>query len=825
MDGTSPDTEQGKSLLAANASKTKRVQSKGNYIDVYAGPSGPTDALYESVSESFAGMGAPKSEDRNTRQREKVDALSAKFKKALSDYASAEKAMNDITSAYLNLQDNSKQSMGGQFVKGSGDTVAYMTNQAGMLPVASASVLNQMKGKLGCPSQIGTVSGKIADPNDIGSLAGTTPNAIVSRQLQAAQPCSRTGVSLQAIGATNPSTNTASWKACTKTSDSWDIATLSSTTREDAIEECRVHAADQGYPAFGVTLNTDSSYSCSLAPNGYDTNSISTNAYDVKTAVSIANISGATDSTTFVMLYNGQMATGELASSDNDISKLSSYTAMNQTSAVSGCNALTKPSISVTSATYGGNCSGQSVPGYAKLIQGSSTYNVSSGNWTDATNKAVQGQTTAGYTIGGGDPAYGCGKAYSASYTCTGSDTKTISIDPVASYKTAMFDCQAEVTQCGLSRLTIGDDGNLVLTDGNGSIVWQSGATGARLAYPARVASKGKYGRNYLQAGEFLRNREFIGSPSGTYWLTAYLNSSNVLNVGVRYAVISCNGVTNVSQNPTSQGVFGDVGPGSSSAMGVYTMAEGSVTNQPRKIVYVDEDMKSRTVPSAKLGSSYTKFSGYNSSSSSLTKFTGLTADDCTQKCTERDDCYGVVHSPGSGNCWLKGEGMFPQGTRSPNAYANTYVRMMDPSLNQSCSSEVVASYSNIIAGLPAGTPMTMSTQCGLAKAISSQQALVKAKFDALEQVAAEVSTALKHLATEDQAIDNRLLKEMRRLQKDTETYQRVIKKTRGAADTIPTTNAMASSSDLELSSDTVQYMLWAALAGVGVLAALKAAR
>ena len=118
-----------------------------------------------------------------------------------------------------------------------------------------------------------------------------------------------------------------------------------------------------------------------------------------------------------------------------------------------------------------------------------------------------------------------------------------------------------------------------------------------------------------------------------------------------------------------------------------------------------------------------------------------------------------------------------------------------------------------------------MSTQCGLAKAISSQQALVKAKFDALEQVAAEVSTALKHLATEDQAIDNRLLKEMRRLQKDTETYQRVIKKTRGAADTIPTTNAMASSSDLELSSDTVQYMLWAALAGVGVLAALKAAR
>jgi len=120
---------------------------------------------------------------------------------------------------------------------------------------------------------------------------------------------------------------------------------------------------------------------------------------------------------------------------------------------------------------------------------------------------------------------------------------------------------------------------------------------------------------------------------------------------------------------------------------------------------------------------------------------------------------------------------------------------------------------------------MTMSSQCGLAKAISAQQAVVKAKFDALEQVASEVSAALKQLAAEDQSLDNRLLKEMRRLQKDTETYRKVVKQTGGAEDTVPTTNAMASSSSTELSSDSVQYMLWAALAGVGVLAAIKASR
>lgn len=827
MDGTSPDTEQGKSLLAANASKTKRVQSRANYIDVYAGPSGPTNALYESAAESFTGMGAPKSEDRNARQREKVDALSAKFRKALSDYASAEKAMNDVASAYLNLRDSSKQSMAGQFVKGSGDTVAYMTNQATILPIASDSVRKQMEGKLGCPTQIGTISGKIDDPNAIGSFAGTTPNAIVSRQLQAAQPCSRTGVSLQAMGATNPDTNTASWKACMKTQSDWSTATLTSTTSDAAIEECRVQATDNGYPAFGVTLNTDSSYTCSMAPHNYNTNSISTGAYDVKTTSVITKVDGGTSNTVFAILYNGQMATGELAASDNDISKMSSYTAIGLTSPISGCNALTRPAINVTSATYGGNCSGKSVPGYAKLVQGSSTYNIQSGNWTAATNKAVQGQTTAGYTIGGGDPAFGCGKGYSASYTCTGSDTKSISIDPVASYQTAMFDCQAEANQCGLSRLTIGDDGNVVLTNGDGSIIWQSGATGARLAYPSRVASKGKYGRNYLQAGEFLRQGEFVGSPSGTYWITAYLNTNNQLGVGIRYAVISCSGVTNVTQNPTSQGAFGDVGPGSKPAMGVYTMSEGSVTPAPRAFAYVDDEMKARpSTGQHTLGTKYTKLSGYNSPGNDLASpIPNSTPDNCTSECSARDDCYGIVFDKSNNNCWLKGASMFPVGHRNLDSTTDTYVRMIQPTYNKSCSTDVIPSYANVITGLPLGDPMTMSSQCGLAKAISAQQAVVKAKFDALEQVAGEVSAALKQLAAEDQSLDNRLLKEMRRLQKDTETYRKVVKQTGGAEETVPTTNAMASSSSTELSSDSVQYMLWAALAGVGVLAALKASR
>lgn len=833
MFGISPDTEHGRTLLAAKASKTKRVQSKMNNNDVYSSPSepsGPSNSIYESAAESFTGMGAAKSENINTLQRKQVDELSAKFKKALSEYSLAQKGLNEIASKYVNLQDSSKP-IQGKFVKGNGPTVGYVTEQAQILPIASESVLTAMQGKLGCPSGITNVNGNITDPNAIGSMAGTIPNAIVSRQLQAAQPCSRTGVVLQAIGATNPETNSASWKGCVTPQITWQNEEIQASTRDDAIEQCRVSATDGGYPAFGIAYSEKkNAYTCSLAPQGTNVESISTNAFSIKTSTTLTQVSNSNYLTVFALLYNGQMATGKIFDDDKTIKKMYDIITLNNTSATSDCNQLTTPRPIVKSASYGVNCSGQSIPEQYRSTVGSSTYNVALGNWTDITNIAIaKDEMLAGYTIGlqdgNIDPAPGCQKAYAASYTCTGSDIKTISIEKEANGQTAVFDCLKEFIKCSLFRLTITDDGNLSFTSENGAVLWQSGEKGPALIYDSRAASKGKYGRNYLQSGEFLMKGEFIGSPSGTYWLTTTLDSSNNFSVSVQYAVIGCSGVTNLTQNPSSKGAYGDIGDGTS--YGAYTMAEGTVTRNPRGMVYVDEQMKSRLVTSSKLGTTFTKISGYNTAFGQDlpgSPLLGLTVDQCNAKCSERDDCYGTVFNTAN-QCWFKGEKMFPTGSRNKDEKSDIYVRMSEPNYSSSCPTSVMASYANIIKGLPAGEPMSMSTQCGIGQSIGTQHDIVKAKEAILQDVTREVSNALKNLTAENQKIDNKLLGEMRKLQKEMSSYEDIIKKKSNIAANIPTTNAMEASSNIELSSDNIQYMMWAALAGIGVLAALKAAR
>lgn len=820
MDGTARYIEQGKSLLVSNASKIRRVQTKIDSYNSYSGLDGPTNELYENVVESFTGMSAQKSEQKSAEQRNMVDTLSAKFKKTLSEYATAEKSLSDIASSYVNMQESSK-TLKGRFIKGSGPEVGYITEQNEFLPVPSSSVLDSMKGKLGCPSNVDTVDGK---------LTGTNPNMLISKPLATAQSCAPTGVILQAIGATNPNTNIASWHSCTKPNDSWRQDSLSTTSRDEALLQCHLNAADQGFPAFGITLNTDNTYKCSLAPQGTNMENITTNAFSIKTQTTLANINSATTNTIFTLLYNGQMATGELAVGNNDIAKMSSYTALGYTgSAIAGCEPLNKPSVKVTSASYGVNCNGQQIPEYAQIGSTNNVYNVKVGNWTDITNKQVEGQEVGTYVIGSDnilDPAIGCGKAYSASYTCTGRDQKSVSIVPEASGQPAVFNCSDANAKCASPVLTLTDDGNLTLTNGSGSVIWQTGAKSVpTIAYPSRVASNGKYKRNYLRAGEFLRNEEFIGSPSGTFWIIPILNSSNQLNIGVMYAVISCIGVTNVSQKPSITGTYGDVGSDNSS-MGVYKMSSGSVSNVARQLTYVDNMMQSRAIQSSALGSIYTKFSEYDAPNSTLSNgtLTGLTSEQCQAKCTERTDCYGVVFSKNSDKCLLKGSGMFPNGTRTPNSASDIYVRMFNSGLDSSCSSDVKASYNDIMNGLPIGEPMKSSTQCGLSQALAQQQALVKTKASQLNNVAQEVSTALTAITAEGQNIDERLLKEMRKLQMDTAVYEKTLKKSTDVDATISTTNAMESTSRLEMSSDSVKYMVWASIAGLGVLAALKAA-
>uniref|UniRef100_A0A6C0IIW6 Bulb-type lectin domain-containing protein n=1 Tax=viral metagenome TaxID=1070528 RepID=A0A6C0IIW6_9ZZZZ len=183
------------------------------------------------------------------------------------------------------------------------------------------------------------------------------------------------------------------------------------------------------------------------------------------------------------------------------------------------------------------------------------TYNVSVGNWTSSVQDFVKGKSSASYVIDGIDPAVGCYKEFTATYQCGNNpDIKTINIPGEAGLKTAFFDCTGENNKCKDFRLTLGDDGNLVLTDSENKQVWTSNTSKTGLALDEFSAKNSKYGRNYLLADEVLNLGEFMGSPSGNcYLIMDKTPEGNGLQLN--YSVLNCDD-TQFGNDDSANGLF-----------------------------------------------------------------------------------------------------------------------------------------------------------------------------------------------------------------------------------------------------------------------------
>lgn len=178
------------------------------------------------------------------------------------------------------------------------------------------------------------------------------------------------------------------------------------------------------------------------------------------------------------------------------------------------------------------------------------------GNWTSYVKDFVKDKEVANYVVSGTDPAYGCLKDFTATYQCGSLPTvKNINIPGEAGGKTATFDCSAENQACSGFKLTLGDDGNLVLTNMAGAQIWTSNTTKTGLAMDEFKAIKGKYGRNYLMGGETLSLGEFIGSPSGNCYLIMAKGLDGQNGLQLNYSVVNCN-EQNFGNDENSNGLF-----------------------------------------------------------------------------------------------------------------------------------------------------------------------------------------------------------------------------------------------------------------------------
>jgi hypothetical protein len=171
-------------------------------------------------------------------------------------------------------------------------------------------------------------------------------------------------------------------------------------------------------------------------------------------------------------------------------------------------------------------------------------YNVPTDNWLDLVKPDVDGYDKTSYNIGvrfkTPVPTGTCKKNFTAVYKCGNGPQKNVSVAAEANGKLAEFDCKTEAAKCGPFKLTLGDDGNLVLTNGK-TEVWTSNTVGkvSKMPLEKYKQKNGKNKRNYLLQGEILELGEFIGSPSGNCYLIMDKDASGQAGLQLRYDVMA----------------------------------------------------------------------------------------------------------------------------------------------------------------------------------------------------------------------------------------------------------------------------------------------
>jgi hypothetical protein len=320
----------------------------------------------------------------------------------------------------------------------------------------------------------------------------------------------------------------------------------------------------------------------------------------------------------------------------------------------------------IKTATYGGNCNNVPIGNVTKIV--SDSFNC---NYTGSCLIPMSYQKL------GGDPAYGCPKNFDIDYTCGGKQfTKHLNFPEG---QTLTIDCNQHIQENCVFFFILQDDGNMCIyrgkdpSDIKGSSVWCAMTNGKQKApNPNWVASKGKYGRNYLKMTEFLAPDEWIGSTDGSLKLIMQKDGNLVL-----YTSEINSGCKSMANNKMG----GDVGINAA-----YDIGKATIPQNMGLIGLVDEDSVLHVYPSnnqKKQNTYSTIVQNVASWAYDISPFNG-SLESCKQECNSKDNCAGFSYNRNN-TCWLKNKGMYPfyesNGNAGPVSHWNldTYIRDQTP--------------------------------------------------------------------------------------------------------------------------------------------------
>jgi len=431
------------------------------------------------------------------------------------------------------------------------------------------------------------------------------------------------------------------------------------------------------------------------------------------------------------------------------------------------------------------------------------------GNWTQYVKDFINGKDTVKYTLGvsgGGttDPAIGCSKQFSTSYKCGKGAAKTMNITPDATGQTVTFDCFEENQKCRGFKLTLGDDGNLKLTnttDTVGTILWQSSTYKTGIPVEKYKAENSKFKRNYLNSGETLSAGEFIGSPTGNCYLIMEI-SNGTASLEIRYETLNCTG------NPGQQ--FG----GDHNTVSIYKIKKENSTNVG-KTGYIDEDGILHPYPDNLLqkNDKFYPIGWYSNNGNDIEVKKNINKSDCQQRCIANNQCGGYVYKEGNSECQLKNRNIFPNSSRMVDESSELYIRGNNVLNSTSCSKIVnnIPSSSWELANI--GEKMSMDTLCNLG-------AFTNADKNGLEKSNNTLLNSLNDLYTRLTGEIKSYIKITNYLEKNRETGRSLLTSHENAKTDIKTKqeknrqySALAEHTKTRLISENYNYMLCSILA------------
>lgn len=823
---------QGNKYQELNRQKCDRVKYVSEESSVV-----PRDSCNSQVSyvEGFTGFGQTKANVKNTQEAKRIDKLRDNYDKAVSKYSIAQKQLLDETSTFINNKTNTGEepSLQNSFIRMTNGAIGYVTDNNTFKYISSMDILNSIKGKNGCPSTVTQVGFTSDNYQNVGEQLGTTPDLLVGTPMTMNSSCAPTSVNIQILGASDPAENKANWLGCfdgtgdffTKQED------LTGTSSSDILTNCHTRAADTGASTYYIGSETDNSYSCFTSKPGMTTVNIEKGmkpGYVLQTSKVIHETSKLSPTSSDVpaagLMNNGQIAIGTVSGGISNFGSQVKNAQIKTDMESNNCDAVYGSRITLKNATYGGNCNGIT-------YNGKGPWTVPANNWLGTTYQAIAtgdgytGELLVSFTT---DPARGCPKEYSASYICgSNTQTKIVDIPGEASSKTAVFDCSSENAKCREGVLTLSDDGNLTLTNGDNDIVYQSGTNQVGIMLAEYRATNSKYGRNYLKTGDYLLNNQFIGSPSGNCALMCK-TVNNVTSLSIVYFAWGCNKPgTAPSTNPGEDGFITNV-PG---LRATYSMQDGVLVNSGvGQVVYSDTNMKKKTYPSGmvSLGSEYIDLGNYDQSTPSIKVISNSDLDDCKLECSAIDNCYGFIHNEEQQQCAIKSKtNMFPNNpNRMLSENAKMFVRQYTISNSNSCSGEVVATSGNIYNGLlDSGDTMSQATLCALGEATAAQVQELAEREKELEYAATNVSQYMSGLNNEQNKLDKKMLRSLKQNEKDVLNYNNVATDIKNTENQLISVNAMEDDTNLDMISQNMKFMGWTALAAIAVMAGIKATR